>query len=740
MLLLKRLAGLTLTVVLTLGVVFFTSPGIVNHVRLGLDLKGGFEILYEASPVKGEGEIPVDTLRQTAKSLEKRINALGTAEPEIWTEGTDRIRVRIAGVTDEQQVREMLKKPAELTVRGPDNQVELTGTDFVEGAAQVVYDEMRNPNIQVTVKNKEKLESLSARLLGQTISINLDERVLTAPVIQAVLTNGICRITGQFTYDDAKNIVDTINMGALPLKLTENFSQSVGASLGQQSLEQTLTAGAAGSILILLFMLALYRLPGVVASITLITYSWLLLLFMNLMQATLTLPGIAAFVLGIGMAVDANIINYERFREELRTGKTPLSAFKAGSKRSFKTIMDANVTTLIAGFVLFSLGSGAIKGFAITLIMSIVLSVFTNIYFSQWLLRMLLRTGLADHIHLYGVKSEQIVMQAEVAEMPTLRKTIDFVNRRKAFFSFSLITTLLGIASLLLFNLNYGVDFKAGTSLDITLNRSVDATTANRIVSNAGFEPSVLSVGGNGQNRVSMRFDHVLDPSGKDSARIVSAFVAEFGNNVSKEENTVDPGIARELALQAIYAVALASLGILLYVCIRFEWRFALAAIVALLHDAFFVVSVFSVFKLEVNLPFVAAMLTIIGYSINDTVVIFDRIRENMRFAKVRSFEDLSHLVNRSVNQTLSRSINTVIAVLFASLALLFWGSESIRMFSLAMSIGLIVGMYSSICIASQIWLLLKRHSLLRRPNKEQKADGLYPLPVLPIAYEDEDD
>ncbi|WP_338131183.1 preprotein translocase subunit SecD [Cohnella rhizosphaerae] len=314
--------------------------------------------MYEASPVQGEGEIPVDTLRQTAKSLEKRINALGTAEPEIWTEGTDRIRVRIAGVTDEEQVREMLKKPSELTVRGPDNQVELTGTDFVEGAAQVVYDEMRNPNIQVTVKNKEKLESLSKRLLGQTISINLDERVLTAPVIQAVLTNGICRITGQFTYDDAKNIVDTINMGALPLKLTEKFSQSVGASLGQQSLEQTLTAGAAGSILILLFMLALYRLPGIVASITLITYSWLLLLFMNLMQATLTLPGIAAFVLGIGMAVDANIINYERFREELRTGKTPLSAFKAGSKRSFKTIMDANVTTLIAGFVLFSLGSG----------------------------------------------------------------------------------------------------------------------------------------------------------------------------------------------------------------------------------------------------------------------------------------------------------------------------------------------------------------------------------------------
>lgn len=740
MLLLKRLAALILTIALTLGVVVLTSPGIVNHVRLGLDLKGGFEILYEASPIQGDGEIPTDTLRQTAKSLEKRINALGTAEPEIWTEGTNRIRVRIAGVTDEEQVREMLKKPAELTVRGPDNEVELTGTDFVEGAAQVVYDEMRNPNIQVTVKDTAKLQSLSERLLGQTISINLDERVLTAPVIQAVLTNGICRITGKFTYDDAKNIVDTINMGALPLKLTEKFSQSVGASLGQQSLEQTLTAGAAGSLLILLFMLALYRLPGIVASITLITYSWLLLLVMNLMQATLTLPGIAAFVLGIGMAVDANIINYERFREELRTGKTPLSAFKAGSKRSFKTIMDANVTTLIAGFVLFSLGSGAIKGFAITLIMSIVLSIFTNIYFSQWLLRMLLRTGLVENTRVYGVKPEQIMAQTEAAELPTIRKSIDFVRRRRAFFSISVVTTVLGIASLLIFNLNYGVDFKAGTSLDITLGRSIDATTASEIVRKAGFEPSVLSVGGNGQDRVSMRFDHVLDPSGKESAGIVAAFAAEYGEHVSKEENTVDPGIARELALQALYAVALASLGILLYVCIRFEWRFALAAIVALLHDAFFVVSVFSVFELEVNLPFVAAMLTIIGYSINDTVVIFDRIRENMRFARIRTFEDLIQIVNRSVNQTLSRSVNTVIAVLFASLALLFWGSESIRMFSLAMSIGLIVGMYSSICIASQIWLLLKKRSLRPRPQREQRAEGLYPLPVLPIAYEDEED
>ncbi|MDI4643933.1 protein translocase subunit SecD [Cohnella hashimotonis] len=738
MIIIKRVVAFLLTVAFTLTIVTATFPNIVDRVRLGLDLKGGFEVLYEANPVQPGGSITKENLRQTANSLEKRVNAFGIAEPEIWTEGTNRIRVRIAGVSDEEKVREMLKKPAELTVSGPDGSVELVGTDFVEGGAEVVYDEMRNPNVQVKVKDKGKLEDLSTRLLGRQIFINLDDRMLTDPVIQAVMSNGICRITGHFTYDEAKEIVDIINMGALPLKLTEKFSQSVGASLGQQSLNQTLQAGVAGSALILLFMLALYRLPGLIASITLITYTWLLLLVMNLMSATLTLPGIAAFVLGIGMAVDANIIQYERFKEELRTGKSPQSALKAGSKRSFRTVMDANVTTLIAGFVLFSLGSGAIKGFAITLILSIILSVLTNMYFSQWLMSLLLRSNWVRGTRGFGVKPEHIIDKAEAVALPSTHRTFDFVARRKTFFLASIIVTVLGIGSLLVQHLNYGVDFKAGTSLDITLNDSIDQETAAQIVRGAGFSPSVLSIGGNQQNRISLRFDHVLDPDGKDSAKIIQAFAVKYGDDISKEENTVDPAIARELARQAVYAVLLASLGILLYVCVRFEWRFALAAIVALLHDAFFVVSVFSLFRLEVNLPFIAAVLTIIGYSINDTVVIFDRIRENLRFSRSRTYEDLKTIVNRSINQTLTRSINTVVAVLFAAVALLFWGSESIRLFSLALTIGLLVGMYSSIYIASQIWLSMKKRTLRTRTDVAPKTSGLYPLPVLTVSYEDD--
>lgn len=289
-------------------------------------------------------------------------------------------------------------------------------------------------------------------------------------------------------------------------------------------------------------------------------------------------------------------------------------------------------------------------------------------------------------------------------------KRFDFVRNRNKFFAFSIAITIVGMLTLLIFNLNYGVDFRAGTSLDITAGQTVDKSKVEQIMKDAGFEPSVLTIGGDTNNRVTARFDSVL--STDEINKIVSGFKAVYGDNISYEENTVDPAIALELGKKAIYAVAIASLGIIIYVSIRFEWRFALAAIIALLHDAFIVVSFFSIFRLEVDLPFVAAILTIIGYSINDTIVIFDRIRENLRFAKLKTFDDLANLVNRSIWQTMTRSINTALTVLIAAVCLLVFGSESIRLFSLAMAIGLICGGYSSICIASQVWILMKKNSL----------------------------
>ncbi|TLS53566.1 protein translocase subunit SecD [Paenibacillus antri] len=404
----KRLTAFILIVLVTLGVVAGTSLPIAQSIKLGLDLKGGFEILYVASPLEEGTEVTKDSLRETARSLEERVNKLGTTEPEITPEGADRIRVKIAGVTNESEVREILSKPAELTFRGPDGKKEMLGSDFVQGGASVQFDQAGQPYIQLQVKNAEKFRQVTEKLLGQPLAIYLDETELSAPIVQSVIANGQASITGRYTFNEAKEIADVINLGALPLKLTEKYTQSVGATLGQQSLEQTLLAGVVGLIVILLFMVVVYRIPGLLASVSILAFTWLLLLAFRLMGVTLTLPGIAAFVLGIGMAVDANIITYERIKDEIRSGKKVSSALRAGSKNSFRTIMDANLTTIIAAAVILFLGSSSVKGFGVILIASIVASIITNVFFSRLLLSLLVRSRAVEHPKYFGVKEDEI--------------------------------------------------------------------------------------------------------------------------------------------------------------------------------------------------------------------------------------------------------------------------------------------------------------------------------------------
>jgi preprotein translocase subunit SecD len=404
----KRISVFFLTVIITLAVIVWSSPGLVTKIRLGLDLKGGFEILYVAEPIEAGQAVTKESLSETAKSLEKRVNDQGIAEPEITTEGTDRIRVRIAGVANEQEVRNTLKKPAELTFRGPDGTKELLGSDFEVGASKVGFDENNKPLIEVKVKEAAKLKAVTEKLLNKPLAIYLDEKELSAPVVRAVITNGVATISGNYTFEEANSLKDTINLGALPLKLTEKYSQVVGASLGQLSLNETVKAALIGSIIILLFMVLFYRVPGLIAAFTLITYAWLLLLAFDMLHVTLTLPGIGAFVLGIGMAVDANIITYERIKEEIRSGKSILSSLKSGSKHSFRTIMDANITNIIAATVLYSFGTGAIRGFAVTTIMSVVLSILTNVFLARLLMHLLIRSNLVKKPGYFGVKEAEI--------------------------------------------------------------------------------------------------------------------------------------------------------------------------------------------------------------------------------------------------------------------------------------------------------------------------------------------
>ncbi|MFE5320117.1 protein translocase subunit SecD [Paenibacillus sp. NPDC056579] len=404
----KRIIAFLAVVVISFGCIAFFTPGLVQNIKLGLDLKGGFEILYVAEPVEAGKPVTMDSLKQTANSLMKRADSLGIAEPEITTEGKDRIRVRLADVKNEEEVRKIIKKPADLTFRGPDGTKEMLGSDFVEGGAKVGFDQANRPMINIKVKDADKFKKVTEKLLGQPLAIYLDETQLSAPIVNNVISDGNASISGNYTFDEATNLANTINLGALPLKLTEKYTQVVGASLGQLSLHQTVQAGLIGAILILVFMLAFYRLPGIVAAITLITYTFLLLGAFWLMNATLTLPGIAAFVLGIGMAVDANIITYERIKEEIRSGKSLLSSLKSGSKHSFRTIMDANITNLIAAAVLYYVGNGAIRGFALTTIMSIILSVLTNVFLSRWYIHLIIKSNLFKKSAYFGVKESEI--------------------------------------------------------------------------------------------------------------------------------------------------------------------------------------------------------------------------------------------------------------------------------------------------------------------------------------------
>lgn len=416
----RRLLAFIIIVAVSFGVVGGLSKWVVDDVKLGLDLKGGFEILYEAEPIEAGGKVTKESLNETAKSLEARANATGVAEPEVTTEGSNRIRVKIAGVTDEKKVRDVLKKPAELTFRSASGcaadkgycKVEMTGSDFKQNGADVQQTNLNQYEITIKLKDASKFGKVTADVAklapNNQLAIYLDEVQISAPNVDSAINQSSAVITGSFTRDEANNLKDTINLGALPLKLTEKYTQSVGATLGKKSLDETVYAGAIATVVILLFMMIFYRLPGVIASISIIVFIWLLLLGFNLIHATLTLPGIAAFILGIGMAVDANIIMAERIREELRSGKSILSSQRAGSKHSFRTIIDAHVTTAIAAVVLFFIGMGSVKGFAVILLLSIAMSVLTNVFFSRLLLTLLLRSGVVKKKSNFGVKESEI--------------------------------------------------------------------------------------------------------------------------------------------------------------------------------------------------------------------------------------------------------------------------------------------------------------------------------------------
>ncbi|WCK53610.1 protein translocase subunit SecD [Aneurinibacillus sp. Ricciae_BoGa-3] len=405
----SRIVTFLLVTVIIFAVVATTGMKVASNTTLGLDLRGGFEILYEVSPLDKGDKLTSQTLSAAVAAINKRVNVLGVSEPDLQVEGTNRIRVRLAGVYDQEKARSIIGKPARLTFRDAKGKILMDGRDLAPDGAGVSFDQTtQQPIVTLKFKNPDKFANVTRQYLGQPVGIFLDDKLITAPRISSVIPTGNAQIDGQRSVQEAQDLSKILNAGALPVQMKEIYSTSVGANLGSQALHAGIEAGIVGTIIVLVFMILFYRMPGVVACITLVAYIYLLMLFQNLMHATLTLPGIAAFILGVGMAVDANIIMYERIKEELRSGKTILSAMRAGSQRSLSTILDANVTSIIGALVLFYFGSSSIRGFAVTLILSIVVSLITAVAGSRFMLNLAVRSNAFNKPWFFGVKERDI--------------------------------------------------------------------------------------------------------------------------------------------------------------------------------------------------------------------------------------------------------------------------------------------------------------------------------------------
>lgn len=731
----SRIIAFFLIILLFAGLMGGTTNSILKHINLGLDLQGGFEVLYKVEPAKKGQKITKDVMTNTVEALDRRVNALGVNEPTITIEGKDKIRVQLAGVKDQKEARDILATTANISFRDVNDNKLMDGTDLVEGKAKQSYTQNGQPNVVLQVKDRKKFHDVTQKIVNMAPNNQLiiwldfeegkdsykeevkkkDPKFLSNPNVKEVFNTDTVTIEGNFTIEEAQNLASLLKAGALPVKLKETYSTSVGAKFGEHALNKTIEAGIIGVAVVFLFMLFYYRLPGLVAVVTLSIYIYLTLLVFDLINGVLTLPGIAALILGVGMAVDANIITYERIKEELRVGRTVKAAFAAGNKQSFMTIFDANITTILAAVVLFVYGSSSVKGFATLLIISILLSFITAVYGSRLFLGLWVNSNLLKNKPgFFGVKQKDIhdiSDNMDAHKLPTKFDRFDFVKHHNKFFMLSIILTIVGIIVLSVFKLNLSIDYTSGTRVEVLAKHSLTASQLQKDVDKLNLSTEDIVLSGNKNEIGVMRFKGAFNKA--EVAHITDYFTKKYGpTNVS----TVSPTVGKELAKNAFKSVIIAAIGIIIYVAFRFEWRMGVAAVVALLHDAFLMITFFSITRLEVDLTFIAAILTIIGYSINDTIVTFDRIRDHMKFkGRLKTAEDIAEIVNVGLRQTLTRSINTVLTVVITAAALFIFGSESIQNFSIALLIGLIMGCYSSIFIAAQLWYVLKKRELKKK-------------------------
>lgn len=705
----KSRAVLTLLLTLALtGVLLFTAAagwgpdgkGAAKNIKLGLDLAGGVSITYQAV---GDEEPSAEDMADTIYKLQKRVEGYST-EAEVYQEGSDRINIEIPGVSDANAILEELGKPGSLQFQTMDGAVVLEGTDVADARAGSVTDSMQNKKyvveLTLTDEGATKFAVATAANVRKQIAIIYDGEVISAPTVNEAIGGGTARISGQFTYEEAEQLASTIRIGGLSLELQEMRSNVVGAKLGEEAIETSLVAGAIGFGLVVIFMMIAYRIMGLAAGIALTTYVGLVMVLLNGFDMTLTLPGIAGIILSIGMAVDANVIIFARVREELATGKTVKSSMKIGFQKALSAIVDGNITTLIAALVLALKGSGSVKGFAQTLALGIVVSMFTALVVTRLVLNALYALGLKD-VKWFGMMKEQ--------------KTINFLAKKHICFA---VSAVLIIGGLVLMGVNagsgkgalaYSLEFQGGTATTVEFNEDmsiedIDAKVVP-VVSEVTGDNDIQTQKVAGTNQVIIKTKE-LDLTGREelNARIAESFGVD--ETTITAEN-ISGAISKEVKNDAIVSVIIATICMLIYIWIRFkDIRFATSAVAALLHDVLVVLAFYAAARVSVGNTFIACMLTIVGYSINATIVIFDRIRENL--AEMKKKDSLDAVVNDSITQTLTRSIYTSLTT-FAMVAVLYvMGVASIKEFALPLMVGIICGAYSSVCITGALWYLMK--------------------------------
>ena len=723
--------------VLLVVILCFLCVPLFKNLKFGLDLQGGFEILYKVESID-DSKMTHDKIMATYKTLSKRIDSLGVTEPEITIEGNDKIRVKLAGVTNPEEARKQLSTVATLSFRDADDNLLMSSDVLVSGGAKVSQDSSGNPAVALSVKDKDefykvtnKVKDYDQNLIVIWLDYNDEEdsyasegslcgtdesNCLSAATVSQGFASDVI-IQGNFTEDQVENLVDLINSGSLPSKLTEISSQTVGASFGDNTLQTTFLAGVIGITLIILFLIVVYRFAGFISAISMLIYTFLVFLVFWVVGGVLTLPGIAALILGIGTAVDSSIITFARIKDELYRGKSLPMAFKEGTKESFSAILDANVIVLLVSIIMFIFGESSIKGFATMQIITVAIIMVTMVGLNRLLLKLFIKTNyFNDKTKLFiNVKSEDIpdVSKNEEVKVVPL-KNFNFFKYTKQFVGLSIVILVLGVVMFFVQGLNLSVDYQSGSDIAIVTEEKLTDVKLNKDLKELGLEKRDIEIT---KDETNILVNDVLE--GDEVDKVTNYFEEKYDaqTNIGVVSNVVQ----QELVKNAILSVFLSLLGIILYISIRFKFSYAVGGVASLFHDVLFIFALFIVFRLQISTMFIAAILAIIGYSINDTIVTFDRIREELASVPEKKLtkEVVWQVTNRAICETFVRTVHTFLSTLIPIVILIFLGSKEILTFNLAMLFGFIAGAYSSIYIAAVIFATIESKNI-GKPKKKK--------------------